>query len=71
MGKLIATGISKGQHKFSLDYSEVNGKVTCVVNCACGYRVEILQFEGLGGTRELQKRWEEHTDSQPTGLGRA
>ena len=71
MGKLIATGISKGQHKFSLDYSEVNGKVTCVVNCACGYRVEILQFEGWGGTRELQKRWEEHTDYQPTGLGRA
>lgn len=61
MGKLIATGISKGKHKFSLDYSEVNGKVTCIARCACGYQVEILQFEGWGGTRELQKRWEEHT----------
>ena len=61
MGKLIATGISKGKHKFYLDYSEVNGKVTCIARCACGYQVEILQFEGWGGTRELQKRWEDHT----------
>ena len=61
MGKIIATGISKGKHKFSLDYSVVNGKVTCIARCVCGYQVEILQFEGWGGTRELQKRWEEHT----------
>ena len=61
MGRIIITGIAKGRHKFSLDYSEMNGKFTCVAQCACGYQVEILQFEGWGGTRELQKRWEEHT----------
>ena len=61
MAKLIATGLSKGRHKFSIEYTEVNGKVTCFARCACGHEVQILQFEGWGGTRELQKKWEEHT----------
>jgi len=61
VGSLIGTGISKGPHKFSLEYPEITGKVICIARCACGYQVEILQFEGWGGTRELQKRWEEHT----------
>ena len=64
MGKLILTGISKGRHKFSLEYPEADGKVTCTARCACGYQVEILQFEGWGGTRELQKRWEDHIGDQ-------
>ena len=64
MGKLITTGISHGRHKFSLEYPEIDGKVTCIAKCACGYQVEILQFAGWGGTRELQKRWEDHTGEQ-------
>lgn len=64
MGKLITTGISKGPHKFSLEYPEVDGKVTCIAQCACGYQVQILQFEGWGGTRELLKRWEDHIGDQ-------
>ena len=61
MGKLILTGISKGEHKFFLEYPNIEGRVICNARCTCGYQVEILQFEGWGGTRELQKRWEEHT----------
>ena len=64
MGKLVATGISKGKHKFSLDYQTIEEKIICIAKCACGYSVEIKQFEGWGGTRELQRRWEEHTGDQ-------
>jgi hypothetical protein len=61
LGKLVATGISKGKHKFTLDYQTIEEKIICMAECACGYGVEIKQFEGWGGTRELQRRWEEHT----------
>ena len=64
VGSLIGTGISKGPHKFSLEYPEIEGKVICIARCACGYQVQILQFEGWGGTRELQKRWEDHIGDQ-------
>ena len=60
LSRLIATGISKGPHKFSLKYSKLHGIETCFARCACGFQVEIFQFRGWGGTRELQKRWEEH-----------
>ena len=64
MGRLILTGVSKGEHKFLLEYPDIDGRVICLARCTCGFQVEILQFEGWGGTRELQKRWEQHTGEQ-------
>ena len=60
MGKIILTGISWGSHKFSLNYPYVNGKVKCFVICTCGYQVEILNFEGWGGVRQVQFEWDKH-----------
>jgi hypothetical protein len=63
LGSIILTGLSFGKHKFSLHFFKVGEETRCLAECACGYEVEIMQFNSWGGTRELQKRWEEHTAS--------
>ena len=60
MGRIILTGISKGKHKFSLEYPVAKGKMICMAICKCGYEVEILYFENYGGTKDLQMKWEMH-----------
>ena len=60
MGRVILTGISKGSHKFSLEYPMINNKIKCFAICTCGYRVEILHFESWGGSRQVQFELEKH-----------
>lgn len=60
LGSIILTGLSSGKHKFTLHYSKANEETRCMAECACGYIVEIKQFSGWGGTREIQMRWEKH-----------
>jgi hypothetical protein len=44
MGRLIPTGVTKGIHKFELDYREVDGTTKCITKCACGFEKEIISF---------------------------
>jgi hypothetical protein len=60
MSSIILTGISKGKHKFSLEYPEVNGVKICLACCKCGYKIEIIQFSNYGGIKDLQMKWEKH-----------
>ena len=60
MGSIILTGISQGKHQFSLTYPEVEGVISCVAQCKCGYEVEIINFTSYGGAKDLQKKWEKH-----------
>ena len=60
MGSIILTGISQGNHKFSLVYPKVEGAEICLAQCKCGYEVEINNFRNYGGTKDLQMKWEKH-----------
>ena len=60
MGSIILTGISKGKHKFRLEYPVVEGKTICMAICACGFEAEILYFENYGGVKYLQSQWDKH-----------
>ena len=60
MGSIILTGISHGKHQFSLSYPELEGVMICMAHCKCGYEVEIINFRGYGGIKDLQKKWEKH-----------
>ena len=60
MGKIILTGLSFGNHHFTLDYLIVEGKQICIAYCTCDYRVEIPNFRSYGGFKHLQHKWEEH-----------
>ena len=60
MGTIIITGLSHGKHRFTLNYPEVEGKITCVANCICGFKVEIMNFSGYGVIKDLQMKWEKH-----------
>ena len=60
MGAIILTGLSHGKHQFSLSYPKAEGKITCIAHCKCGYEVEIMNFNGYGGTKDLQMKWEKH-----------
>lgn len=57
MGTIILTGLSHEKHKFTLNYPEVAGKLTCVAPCNCGFKVEIMNFSGYGGTKDLHMKW--------------
>jgi hypothetical protein len=60
MSAIILTGLSHNGHKFSLTYPELEGVMICMAHCKCGYEVEIINFKGYGGTKDLQKMWEIH-----------
>jgi hypothetical protein len=60
MGKLILTGISKGHHKFSLQYSESDGRVQCEAFCKCGFKIQINNPNNYAGLKDLQMKWEKH-----------
>jgi hypothetical protein len=60
MGSIILTGISHRKHQFSLTYPEIEGVMICMAHCKCGYEVEIINFRGYGGIKDLQKKWEIH-----------
>jgi len=64
MGRIILTGISKGMHKFTLEYFIVEGSAICFALCACGHQAEIVHFENYGGAKEVQYEWERHIGSK-------
>ena len=51
MGSIILAGVAFGRHQFSLIYSTVNEKVTCLATCRCGSQIPILIFKGYGDTQ--------------------
>ena len=62
MGRVILTGLTKNNHhKLSLDYTVVEGIEKCVVNCKCGWRGELKMFRHYGGTKELERLWDDHS----------
>lgn len=61
MSALILTNLSKGKHKFNLEYIGEGSNKRCYVVCKCGYRHEILYFRNYAGVKEVQRVWEEHT----------
>jgi hypothetical protein len=63
MGKIILTGLSFGNHQFTLAYSIVEGKQKCIAYCTCEYIVEIPNFRSYGGLKHLQLKWEEHVSN--------
>lgn len=61
MSALILTNLSKGEHKFILEYVGDGSNKGCYVVCRCGYRHEILYFRNDAGVKEVQRVWEELT----------
>ena len=68
MGRIMLTGISRGSHKFSLEYPTINDKIKCFATCTCGYRVEIHNFESWGGSRQVQFEWDKHVREHISSL---
>ena len=60
MDSIILTGISHGNHQFSLSYPKAGEEIICMAQCKCGYEVQILNFKSYGGVKDLQKKWEKH-----------
>jgi hypothetical protein len=60
MSAIVLTGLSKGKHKFRLEYPVEDGQTKCIAHCNCGYKVGILYFRNYGGVKYLQRKWEEH-----------
>jgi len=60
MGSIILTGISHGKHKFSLEYSCVEGVEICMAHFNCGVKVENNNFRNYGGSTDLPRKWEKH-----------
>ena len=63
MGEIILTGLSFGNHRFTLNYSTVEGKLGCIAYFTCSYEAEILYSSSYGGVKSLQGKWEEHIES--------
>ena len=65
MGKVILTGLTKNKdHEFELKYEIVEDQERCLVHCKCGWVSELFQFRNYGGTKELSKLWDVHSQKR-------
>ena len=63
MGEIIHTGVGRSGHTTEFIYEGNGESKRCILDCKCGWRVEIKAFRNYGGVIESRIRYDEHLES--------